>query len=120
MVESSPLAAHRFPSELGLVRAQLEAAGDKQLAAFVVETTRRQAELESHYPKAFEIVDAAVTERNAIRKSLNSDPEFQVRNRAVVAASKAIKEYEHETDPNLANLEADAKAYTASNKLDSL
>ncbi len=111
---------NRFPSELGLVRAQLEAAGDKQLAAFVVETTRRQAELESHYPKAFEIVDAAVTERNAIRKSLNSDPEFQVRNRAVVAASKAIKEYEHETDPNLANLEADAKAYTASNKLDSL
>ena len=106
----------RFPSELGQVRAQLEAAGDKQLAALVAETARRQAELEARFPEAFESVDAAVEKRNAIRKSLNNDPEFQARNRAVVDAGKAIKDYEQQADPNLAQLEADSKAYIDSLK----
>ena len=56
-------------------------------------------------------MDAAVEKRNAIRKSLNHDPEFQARNRAVVDAGKAIKEYIDKADPSLAKLEAEAKAY---------
>ncbi|MEO2010870.1 MAG: hypothetical protein ABGX22_19490, partial [Pirellulaceae bacterium] len=56
--------------------------------------------------------DAAIEERNAKRKSLNDDPEFQARNRAVVNAGKAVKDYEQKADPNLAQLAADAKAYT--------
>lgn len=102
---------NRFPSELGQVRAQLEAAGDKQLAALVAETARRQAELEARYPEAFQSVEAAVEKRNAIRKSLNRDPEFQARNQAVVDAGKALKEYERKADPNLAKLEAASKAF---------
>jgi len=105
----------RFPSELGNVRAQLESAGDKKLATLVAETNRLQAELEARYPEAFQSVDTAVEKRNAIRKALNQDPEFQARNREVVEAGKAIKEYEHKSNPNLAKLEASAKAYTASN-----
>ena len=85
---------HRYPSELGQVRAQLEAASDKQLAALAAETARRQAALESRFPEAFESVDTAVKKRQAIRKSLNDDPEFQDRNRAVVNAGQAIKDYE--------------------------
>lgn len=104
---------NRFPSELGQVRARLEASGDKQLAALIAETTRRQAELEARYPEAFQSIDSAVEKRNAVRKSLNSDPRFQARNKAVIAAGKAIKEYEHKADPNLAKLETDAKAYDA-------
>ncbi|WP_197231123.1 hypothetical protein [Novipirellula artificiosorum] len=104
---------NRFPSELGLVRAKLAAAGDKQLATLVAETARLQAALEARFPEAFESVDAAVEKRNAKRKSLNSDPEFQARNKAVADAGKAVKDYEHEADPNLAKLEAEAKAYTA-------
>jgi len=107
---------HRFPSELGQVRAQLEAAGDKQLAALVAETARCQAALEARFPEAFESVDAAVEKRQAIRKSLNDDPEFQTRNRAVVAALQAIKDYEHKAAPNLAILAADARAYIDSLK----
>ncbi|WP_345322731.1 hypothetical protein [Novipirellula rosea] len=101
---------NRFPSELGQIRAQLKAANDKQLAALVAETARRQAQLEARYPEAFQSVDAAVEKRNAIRKSLNHDPEFQARNRAVVDAGKAIKEYIDKADPSLAKLEAEAKA----------
>lgn len=100
----------RFPSELGQVRAQLEAAGDRQLAAFVAETLRLQAELEARYPEAFQSVDAAVEQRGVKRKALNKDPEFQSRNQAVVAAHHAIKEYEYQTDPNLAKLEAASKS----------
>ena len=103
---------NRFPSELGHVRARLEAAGDKQLAALIAETARRQAELEARYPEAFESVDAAVAERNAVRKSLNNDREFQARNKAVVDALRAMKDYEHEAAPKLAELEAASKAYT--------
>jgi hypothetical protein len=107
---------HRYPSELGQVRAQLEAAVDKQLAALVAETSRLQADLEARFPEAFESVDAAVKKRNAIRKSLNDDPEFQARNRAVVDAGKAIKDYEQKAAPNLAQLEAASKAYIDSLK----
>lgn len=103
---------HRFPSELGQVRAKLEAAGDKQLAALVAATAERQANLETRFPEAFKTVDAAVEKRSAKRKSLNDDPDFQARNKAVVDAGKGIKEYEEEADPNLAKLAAQAKAYT--------
>ena len=102
---------NRYPSELGLVRAQLEVAGDKQLVVLVAETARRQTELEARYPEAFQSVDAAVEKRNAIRKSLNDDPTFQARNKVVVESSKAIKQYEYKADPNLAKLEAASKAY---------
>ncbi|MCR9115337.1 MAG: hypothetical protein NXI22_00120 [bacterium] len=107
---------NRFPSELGQVRAILEAAGDTQLAALVAETVRRQAELEARYPEAFESVDDAIEKRNAARKSLNDDPEFQTRNKAVVAAHNEIKEYEHKADAKLAKLESAAKAYVESLK----
>ncbi len=106
----------RFASELGQVRAGLEAASDQQLSALVAETAKRQAALEARFPEAFKSVDAAVEERNAKRKSLNDDPEFQARNRAVVKAGKAVKDYEQKADPNLAQLAADAKAYTDSLK----
>ena len=96
---------------LGLVRAQLEAASEKRLAALVAETARRQAALEARFPEAFETVDAAVEKRQATRKSLNDDPEFQARNRAVVDAGKAVKDYEGKAAPNLARLAADAKAH---------
>lgn len=104
-------AKQRFASELGQVRAGLEAANDQQLAALVAETAKRQAALEARFPEAFRSVDAAVQERNTKRKALNDDPEFQARNRAVVDAGKVTKEYEHDADPNLAELEAASKAY---------
>ena len=106
----------RFTSELGQIRAQLEAAGDKQLAILVAATTERQVKLETRYPHVFESVDATVEKRNAIRKSLNDDPDFQDRNRAVVDAGKSIKDYEQKTAPNLAQLATEAKAYIDSRK----
>lgn len=108
---------HRFPSELGQVRAKLEAAGDKNLAARVAETARCQAKLEARFPLAFEKVDDAVGRRNARRKSLNDNPEFRARNSAVVNAGKAIKAYEERAAPNLSQLAAEARAYTQSLKL---
>ncbi|EMI19784.1 hypothetical protein RMSM_03294 [Rhodopirellula maiorica SM1] len=99
-----------------MVRAKLEAAGDKQLAALIAETARLQAALEACFPEAFESVDAAIEKRNAVRKSLNNDPEFQARNRAVVDAGKAIKDYEHQASPGLTQLEAASKAYIDSLK----
>ena len=107
---------NRFPSELGLVRVQLETAGDKQLAALVAETASRQVALEARFPEAFKSVDAAVEERNAKRKALNNNPEFQARNKAVVDAGKAVKEFEHKVNPNLAKLETASKAYIDSFK----
>lgn len=99
----------RYISELGQVRVQLETANDKQLATLVSETARRQAALESQFPEAFKSVDTAVEQRQAKRKALNNDEEFQNRNRAVVDAGKAIKEYELKADPNIAKLAAAAK-----------
>lgn len=110
------IAKQRYTSELGQVRVQLEATGDKQLAALIVETARRQAELEARYPEAFESDDVAVEKRNAVRKSLNNNSEFQTRNKAVVNALQAMKEYEHKADPNLANLQAASGAYIDSLK----
>ena len=106
----------RFISELGQVRAQLEATGDKQLAALVAKTAERQASLETRFPLVFESVDSAVEKRNAKRNELNDDPDFQARNRAVVDAGKSIKTYEQKAAPNLAQLAADAKAYVDSLK----
>ena len=54
--------------------------------------------------------------RQANRKSLNGDPKFQARNKTVVEAGKAIKEYEAQADPDLAQLAAKARAYTESLK----
>lgn len=105
------IAKQRYASELGQVRAGLEAASDQRLAALVAETATRQAALEARFPEAFRSVDAAVQERNAKRKALNDDPEFQARNRVVVDAGKAVNDYEQKADPNLAQLAADAKAY---------
>ncbi len=110
------IAKQRFVSELGQVRAALEAASDSQLANLVAETAKRQAALEARFPEAFRGVDAAVEQRGAKRKALNDDPEFQARNSAVVDAGKAVKDYEQEADPNLAQLAANAKAYTDSLK----
>jgi hypothetical protein len=109
-------AKQRYASELGQVRAGLQAGGDQQLADLVAETAKRQAALEARFPGAFKSVDAAVEGRNAKRKSLNDDPEFQARNRAVVDAAKAIKAYEEQAAPNLAQLATEAKAYTDSLK----
>ncbi|MFK8115675.1 MAG: hypothetical protein AB8B91_26000 [Rubripirellula sp.] len=106
----------RYASELGQVRAQLEAVRDKQLADLVVETARRQAALETRFPAAFQSVDSAVERRNALRKALNNDPKFQARNREVVDAGKAIKDYEQKAAPELVQLADDAKAYIESLK----
>ena len=91
----------RYVSELGQVRAHLESAGDTRLVALVAETARRQAALEARFPAAFESVDAAVKQRQSKRQTLNDDPEFQARNRAVVDAYKAINEYELKAAPHL-------------------
>ncbi|MBL6705104.1 MAG: hypothetical protein ISQ06_03265 [Planctomycetaceae bacterium] len=109
-------AKQRFTSELGQVRAALEAASDRQLADVVAETAKRQAALEARFPEAFRSVDAAVEQRNTKRKALNDDPEFQARNRAVVDAGRAIKDYEQQADPNVTQLVEAAKAYTDSLK----
>ena len=109
-------AKQRFASELGQVRAVLEASGDQRLADLVAETATRQAALEARFPEAFRSVDAAVEQRNTERKALNEDPDFQARNKAVVGAGKAVKDYEQKADPSLAQLAADAKAYTDSLK----
>lgn len=106
----------RYTSELGQVRAQLEAAGDKQLAVLVAKTAQHQTALEARFPEAFESVDSAVDRRQTKRKLLNTDPEFQARNRAVVEAGRAIKVYEHRAFPGLAQLEADSKAWSDSLK----
>ena len=109
-------AKQRFMSELGQVRAALEAADDEQLAVLVAETAKSQAVLEARFPEAFRSVDAAVEERNAKRKALNDNPEFQARNKAVVDAGRAIKNYEEKADPELTKLAAAAKAYSDSLK----
>ncbi len=115
-LKESGTAKQRFASELGQVRAALEAASDQQLAALVTETAKCQAALEARFPEAFRSVDAAVQERNTKRKALNDSPKFQARNRAVVDAGKSVKDYEQKADPSLAQLAADAKAYTDSLK----
>ena len=76
----------------------------------------RQANLEVRFPLVFESVDSAVDKRNAKRKDLNADPDFQARNRAVVDAGKAIKDYEQKAAPDLIQLAADAKRYSDSHK----
>ena len=109
-------AKQRFVSELGQVRVALEAAGNQQLVALVAETTKRQIALETRFPEAFRRVDVSVEQRNAKRKALSNDPEYQSRNRAVVDAARAVKDYEQKADPRLAKLAVDAKAYADSFK----
>ncbi|MCP4887503.1 MAG: hypothetical protein GY904_12915, partial [Planctomycetaceae bacterium] len=108
------IAKQRYSSELGQVRAQLEVNADQQLAALVAETARLQAVLEKRFPEAFETVDAAVAARQENRKLLNRDPEFQLRNKAVVEAGKAVTAYLEQADPSVVQLAAEAKNYTAS------
>jgi hypothetical protein len=108
------IAKQRYSSELGQVRAQLEVNADQQLAALVAETARLQAVLENRFPQAFETVDTAVAARQGNRKLLNRDPEFQLRNKAVVEAGKAVTSYLEQADPSVVQLAAEAKNYTAS------
>lgn len=108
------IARQRYASELGQVRAQLEVDADKQLAALVAETARLESALENRFPEAFETVDAAVAARQENRKLLNSDPEFQLRNKAVVEAGKAVTAYLEQADPGVVQLAVEAKNYTAS------
>ena len=75
-----------------------------------------QSNLEARFLEAFETVDAAVEKRQAKRKALNDNPQFQALNKVVVDAGKAVKDYEHKTAPDLAQLAVDAKAYTDSLK----
>lgn len=105
------LPKHRYPSELGQARLELETQGDKQLAALVAETAKRQAALEKRFPEAFASVDKAVDQRKTTRQSLNDDPAFKARNQAVADASHAIKDYENEADRNLALLKSASKTY---------
>jgi len=105
------LPKHRYPSELGRVRLQLEQKGDKKLAALVAKTAAAQAALEEKFPEAFASVDNAVEKRQANRQSLNDDPEFKKRNQAVVDAQQAIKAYEEKAHPNLTTLAEASKAY---------
>ncbi len=107
-----------FRSELGIIRKQLEKKGDEELARLVAETAKRQKELEARFPEAFASVDAKVEERKAARLALNDDPEFKARNREVADAHQAIKAYEHEADPQVAQLEEESKAYLDSLKLE--
>jgi hypothetical protein len=102
---------NRYPSELAQVRAGLEAKGDKQLAALIAETAKRQVALEARFPEAFASVDGLVDNRRATRQALNDDPEFSGRNRAIVDTSKAIKAYEDKALPELPQLAADSKTY---------
>ena len=106
----------RFTSELGQLRAELETAGDAKLATLVAETAKLQAVLKDQFPSAFQTIDRAVEKRQLARKALNDDPEFQARNKIVVAAGKAIKEYERNAHPGLAKLAAEAKAYVDARK----
>lgn len=105
-----------FTSELGQVRVTLEAAADKRLAALVAETAACQTTLEERFPDVFESVDIAVESRNEERKALNRDPEFQLRNRAVVDAGKAVKEFEQQAAPSLVSLEAASRSYLDSQR----
>ncbi len=95
------LPKHRFRSELGLRRFELEKAGDPKLAELVAETQRRQKALEAKFPAAFASVDSLVEKRNAARKALNADAEFQKANRDVADAWRAIKDYEIKAEPRL-------------------
>ena len=60
----------------------------------MTETNRLQKAIEVAYPQAFESVDAAVEKRNTTRQALNDNPGFQVLNKKVVEAGRAVKEYE--------------------------
>jgi hypothetical protein len=106
----------RFVSELGQARAELEAAGDEQLAALVVRTADLQNALHDSYPGAFQDINELVAKREVVRKSLNSDPVFQEQNRVVVDAGKAVKQYELKAAPRLLKLAEAAKAYAGSSK----
>lgn len=108
-LKSDGIPKQRYISELGQVRNQLESAGDKRLEELVAQTQRCQENLEARFPEAFKSVDAAVAKRNSARKSLNDDPEFQKRNRLVVDAGRAIKQYELDAAPELEKLAAEAK-----------
>ncbi len=109
------LPKHRFQSELALSRAKLEKASDKELASLVAESERRQVQLEAKFPDAFSDVEILVEKRNAIRKALNDDPEFQKRNREVADAWQGIKQYELNAEPRLVELEAARKAFVKKN-----
>ena len=74
-------------------------------------TAKRQKALRSRFPAAFQDVESLVAKRNATRKSLNHDTVFQARNRILIDAQRAIKDYERKVAPALVQLESDSKTY---------
>ena len=100
-LRSDSIPQHRFLSEQAQFRRQLENNSDVQLGALVAKTKRLQKAIEHSYPEAFKSVDEAIEKRQAVRKSLNDDPMFQVLNQQVVEAGKAVKEYEQKALGNL-------------------
>ena len=57
----------------------------------MTETNRLQKAIEEAYPQVFESVDVAVEKRNTARQALNDNPGFQVLNKKVVEAGRALK-----------------------------
>ena len=76
----------------------------------------RDGELRGEEQRTTPLVESAAGSQIRFARVLNQDSEFQVRNRAVVDAGKAIKEYEHKAAPQLGQLEAAAKKYLESLK----
>ena len=105
------LPKHLYASELNQVRKRLEDAEDKHLKKLVEETAKRQEALRSRFPAAFQDLESLVAKRNATRKSLNHDTVFQARNRILIDAQRAIKDYERKIAPALVQLESASKTY---------
>ena len=93
-LQSDGIPQHRFLSEQAQLRHELEKNNDSQLQALMTETNRLQKAIEEAYPQVFESVDVAVEKRNTARQALNDNPGFQVLNKKVVEAGRAVKEYE--------------------------
>ena len=103
------LPKHRLSSELPLARVALEKQEPAELTKLVAETLRLQAMIEKQFPEAFASIDAEQEKQNAIRLALKDDPEYRKLNREVSDSWQAIKQYEIDAEPELAELEAAAK-----------
>ena len=79
---------------------------DPRLRALEKATLRLEEDLHQAFPEAFEKVEALVEQRNAYAASLRSNGKFQKGRKAVADANKAIKNYLHDADPRLKELEA--------------
>jgi len=79
---------------------------DPRLRALEKATLRLEGDLHQAFPEAFEKVEALVEQRNAYAASLRGNGKFQKGRKAVAEANKAIKNYLHDADPRLKELEA--------------